>query len=254
MKKMGMNMADLFLDSIREYESGDPKNLRDWVNSVDIVGSLEWYYMTELIVNKRVLNIDCGSYYIAGTMDIWESAIKKVDSEDGPVYYDKELSIKFLAEEPVSFKRFINEYENLANHKMPWCAVLLNWRTGKAQEFWETYHNFTLEKIIDSNLMEFEVKNVIENIELIMDKDYSQQAKIKSYIEHDSYPDCILRKINDYTLNYDKQVKPKHRLDRMGRTEDNINLVQNVETLFQKWDLEKELNSSKDTSTKKMKI
>lgn len=247
-------MADLFLDAMREYESGNSNNLRDWVNSVDVVGSLEWYYMTELIINKKVMNIDCGCYYIAGTIDIWENAIKKVDPEDGPVYYDKELSVKFLAEEPKSFKSFINEYERLANHKMPWCAVLLNWRTGKAQEFWETYHNFTLEKILDSNLMEFEIKNVIENMELIIDKDYSQQAKIKSYIESPNYPDCILRKINDYTLNYDESIMPKHKLDRLGRTEENMYLVKNMETLFQKWDLEKELCVSQEITSKKMKI
>lgn len=248
-------MVNIFLKSFNFYLDKNPEPLREFIKSVDIVENYQWQHLLTLITNKRFLNLDCGSSYLKGSIDILNDSLFKLNSKNIFNSDRIELSTQFLSEDTLLFKQFLNNVKILTDKKFKFSASFLKWKTEIPEDFWVTFHLVILDKLTDNTtLTGQELINTFLNINEILIND--NQQKISSYIEEPIFSQDILIKIIEYSKNYNLTYikKPKYKLDILGRTNEAIEQITMVCKYLSKMNLDKELNSNLISSYKKIKI
>lgn len=95
-----------FAQEIEKYKRKDIydfNNLDIYINSI---GNIHWDLCSEMITEKRVMNIPVGSYYEEGTIKGFINILRSAENNNLDLSNNK-LSIKLLYEEPREFKVFL---------------------------------------------------------------------------------------------------------------------------------------------------
>ena len=234
-----------FNEAYHEYKTENPYDLIEWINSVKKVNGMEWFYLMELMIDIKTINIRMGDFYIKDTIDIFQQGLEKTSLKEGKISFDRRLGVGILSENPEKFRKFMDLYKEKANHTMPWVSVLLNWQTHKAEFFWEKFHDDIVKDM--KSVKEGCLLNFMENVNLIFDLDKSQHKNIQNFIEFDkSYPTGnTLENILIYSINFSNYILPRHPLNQYGRNDKTILSLKEIETTINKEKLAVELNNSK---------
>lgn len=247
----------IFNRAINAYKVGNAEPLNELIPTMKELDGYEWYSVFELMQEERVFNMPMGSHYISETLPIFIQALEKANKEHGRLDSNKKFGMAVLAEEPEIFNQFINLYVYKAITKTSYTlsSSLLSIDSGKKEGFWEGFflnylESFTLEEFSDK-----QVHNIATNTNKIFDLDKSQHKNIAKYIECDTnYPTGkVVQNILDYVINFDKISVPQSKINRMGRTEDKIEMCKKFFNILEKVDLEIELEESKIQLSNKSK-
>jgi ribosomal protein L10 len=249
-----------FRESIIKYKNGNVNPLRELVNSENSIGSYDWYSISELMTEMKIMNMLTGDFYKVGTLDIFTEALSKTNKEIGvEKSFDKNLSIFVLAEDPVEFNKFISLYFKDTTDKENAISRISSWVIHSQFNnliFWESFNFSIIPRMLeDDRFNEKQLLNIVSNINEVMDNSSIKQKNI--IIEElgcDNFPkgrffEAVLECYKDFESGLDN----KSALSIARRTEESMFYVDYLSVLLEKSKLEKNLITQSKTD-KKMKI
>lgn len=255
---MNTSNDNQFLKHIESYQAGTPIPLREWVNNVEVVSGFEWQYLSNLLREQRMLNINVGDFYIGGTLDIFTTALSKLAKEEERLYCYQRLCSELLFEDSKLFNDFLKIYVEKSDKKLELTSSLIGLLTTNNDMFWETFHHRVLDDICGDETINtvVQIRNLVVNINSIMDADISQHKKIQKAIEWDSefpYGQAFSQALK-YSYDFDKYILARSNLNRLGRDEDKLQIIKKIMSALHASELQQELVSQDNLKHKKPKI
>ncbi len=249
-----------FRESIIQYKNGNVNQLRELVNKEKAISAYDWYSISELMTEMKIMNMLTGDFYKIGTLDIFTEALSKSDKEIGvEKSFDKNLSILVLAEDPIEFNKFISLYlkdttdkENAVNRISSWVIH----SQFNDLIFWESFNFSILPRMLeDDRFNERQLLNIVSNINEVIDKSSVKQNNI--IIEElgcDTFPSGrFFETVLECYRNFENGIDNKSALSISRRTEESMFYVDYLSVLLEKNNLEKNLIPQAKTD-KKMKV
>ncbi len=236
-----------FIEKIDYYKKKDISKLKNLDVAEKSIGDFHWDICSEIITEQRVMNMDVGSYYIKGTIDIFIKILNGAEDKS-LVLSNKKLSLDLLSENSEKFKVFLDLLEKKTvlskysgDNKKTLTETLLDWDMSSKARFWDGFHFKMIDDLISVGE---DILNYINNINHVLYLESESFKKtISMYVEYSNFDftNNFMKDVLDYTYCYDKYIIPTIKLEKHGRDEVCVEKIKEVSVLIKKLELEASL-------------